>query len=201
MVYIVVTDGKGNRIASSSKEDVGKLFYEPQVLSGLGINDKSQWRSIPLPDEREVFEVYRTFSPLPNFQQHMLHTETPWDGCQDCPWGNRQSHQRLVATQGDDALLIFIGLDMKPFEAALAEDFRNTTITGIVVGLLALGGFMSLFWAQHYRLSRRILQDTNAFASEVVTSMPSGLITADKNGRISLVNSEASRLFGMPSER
>ncbi|WP_297895293.1 ATP-binding protein [uncultured Desulfovibrio sp.] len=201
VVYIVVTDGKGNRIASSSKEDVGKLFYEPQVLSGLGINDKSQWRSIPLPDEREVFEVYRTFSPLPNFQQHMLHTETPWDGCQDCPWGNRQSHQRLVATQGDDALLIFIGLDMKPFEAALAEDFRNTTITGIVVGLLALGGFMSLFWAQHYRLSRRILQDTNAFASEVVTSMPSGLITADKNGRISLVNSVASRLFGMPSER
>ena len=32
VVYIVVTDGKGNRIASSSKEDVGKLFYEPQVL-------------------------------------------------------------------------------------------------------------------------------------------------------------------------
>ena len=37
VIYMVVTDGKGNRIASSTKEDVGKSFYEPQVLAGLTI--------------------------------------------------------------------------------------------------------------------------------------------------------------------
>lgn len=201
VIYMVVTDGKGNRIASSTKEDVGKSFYEPQVLSGLTIGEKSRWRETALPDGREVFEVYRTFAPLPGFQQHMHHNDSQWDNCRDCPWDNKYGGRQPTAAQGNDDLLIFVGLDMKPFEEALAEDFRNMVITGIIVGLLALGGFMSLFWAQHYRLSRRLLHDTNAFASEVVTSMPSGLVTADENSRITLVNSAASRLFGMSRER
>ena len=201
VIYMVVTDGKGNRIASSTKEDVGKSFYEPQVLAGLTIGEKSRWRETALPDGREVFEVYRTFAPLPGFQQHMHHNESQWDNCRDCPWDNKYGGRQSTAVQGNDDLLIFVGLDMKPFEEALAEDFRNMIITGIIVGLLALGGFMSLFWAQHYRLSRRLLHDTNAFASEVVTSMPSGLVTADENNRITLVNSAASRLFGMSGER
>lgn len=41
VIYMVVTDG--NRIASSTKEDVGKS-YEPQVLSSLTIGEKSRWR-------------------------------------------------------------------------------------------------------------------------------------------------------------
>ena len=197
----MVTDGNGNRIASSSKEDVGKTFYEPQAISRLAVSNKSQWRTTALPDGREVFEVYRSFAPLPDFQQHMNHWNSRDGSCQDCPWDSPYSGRQPTTFQENDNLIIFIGLDMKPFEDALAEDFRNTVITGIIVGLLALGGFMSLFWAQHYRLSRRVLQNANAFASEVVTSMPSGLVTADENSRISLVNSAASRLFGMSGEK
>lgn len=200
VIYLVVTDRSGNLIASSSKEEVGKSFYEPQALSGLAVSGKSQWRERALPDGREVFEVYRTFAPLPEFQQHMNHSSSRWGECRDCSWGSRHGRQQAVASPEKAGLLIFIGLDMEPFEEALAEDFRNTAITGIIVGLLALGGFMSLFWAQHYKLSRRMLQDTNAFASEVVTCMPSGLVTADEKSRITLVNSAASRLFGMSGD-
>lgn len=200
VIYIVVTDAQGNRIASSTEEDVGKSFYEPQELSRLAVSEKSRWRETALPDGREVFEVYRTFAPLPGFQQHMNHNGSRWGNCGDCSWGSRRGGPQAVP-QRNDNLLIFIGLDMEPFEEALAEDFRNTAIIGIIVGLLALGGFMSLFWAQHYRLSRRLLHDTNAFASEVVTSMPSGLVTADENSRITLVNSAASKLFGTSGEK
>jgi len=201
VVYMVVTDVQGNRIASSTKEDIGKFLYEPQELSRLSASDKSRWRETALPDGREVFEVYRVFDPLPGFQQHMNHSGSRWNNCRDCSWGDRHGGRQIPATQESGKLLIFVGLDMEPFEEALAVDFRNTAIIGIIVGLLALGGFLSLFWAQHYRLSRRLLHDTNAFASEVVTSMPSGLVTADENGRINLVNSAASRLFGMSGER
>ncbi|MDL2267345.1 MAG: PAS domain S-box protein [Desulfovibrio sp.] len=201
VIYMVVIDASGNRIASSAKEDMEKTFYEPQILSSLSASEKSQWRETTLPDGREVFEVYRTFAPLPEFQQHMNHNRSRWDNCRDSSWGNKHGGRQPAATQANDTLLIFVGLDMEPFEEALDEDFRNTAIIGIIVGLLALGGFMSLFWAQHYRLSRRLLHDTNAFASEVVTSMPSGLVTADENNRITMVNSAASRLFGTSGEK
>ncbi|MDR1945959.1 MAG: PAS domain S-box protein [Desulfovibrio sp.] len=190
VVYMVVTDASGRRIASGSGEDAGKIFYEPQVLSDLAVGDKSRRRNTVLPDGREVFEVYRIFAPLPGFHRHMKHGHSRQDGA-----------RKSVEAQAGDNLFIFVGLDMAPFEEALAEDFRNTAVTGVIVGLLALGGFISLFWAQNYRLSRRLLQDTNAFASEVVTGMPSGLVTADENNRITLVNSAASRLFGVPGER
>ena len=201
VIYMAVTDDKGNRIASKSMEDTGEILYEPQVSPGLAVSDTSRWRSTTLPDGREVFEVYRIFAPLPGFRRHMHHGNPREGNCLNRSGGNRHDGGNAVESQGEGNLLIFVGLDMKPFEEALAEDFRNTAVTGIIVGLLALGGFMSLFWAQHYRLSRRMLRDTSAFASEVVTSMPSGLITADENSRIILANSAASRLFGMSGEK
>jgi two-component system sensor histidine kinase HydH len=201
VLYMVVTDGKGERIASDAEEDVGKIFHDPQVLAGLDAGDKSRWRAAVLPDGRKVFEVYRTFAPLPGFRRHMHHNGPRREDCGDCSRvGPRGGRNTADAREGDD-LLIFVGLDMEPFEEALAADFRNMAVTGVIVGLLALGGFMSLFWAQHYRLSRRMLQDTNAFASGVVTGMPSGLVTADGNGRITSVNNAASRLFGISGER
>jgi two-component system sensor histidine kinase HydH len=201
VVYMAVIDGEGKRIASDAEEDVGKILYDPRTLSGPAVGGKSRWRVADMPDGGKVFEVYRTFAPLPGFRRHMRHGDSHRDGRGDCPGGDRRGGRTIVEAQEGDDLFIFVGLDMKPFEEALDEDFRNTAVTGIIVGLLALGGFMSLFWAQHYRLSRRMLQDTNAFASGVVTSMPSGLVTADGNGRITSVNSAASRLFGIADEK
>jgi two-component system sensor histidine kinase HydH len=198
VIYMVVTDGEGKRIASGSVEDLGTTLYEPQALYGLAVSRESQWRAAVLPDGREVFEVYRIFTPLPGFKRHMHHSRPRWDNGPDCPRSGRGGGQDGADLQGGDNLLIFVGLDMAPFEEALAVDFRNTAITGLIVGLLALGGFMSLFWAQHYRLSRRMLRDANAFASEVVTSMPGGLVAADEYRRITLVNGAAYRLFGLP---
>lgn len=200
VVFMSVTDASGTILASSVKENAGKTLYTPQELSALDIGPKSQWRSAVMPDGKEAFEVYRVFSPLPGFTRHMHHSAAHPGGCGFCSSGGRRMGRggQQRAFRDEEPLFIFVGLDMAPFKEALAQDFRNTAITGIVVGLAALGGFISLFWAQNCRLSRRMLQDAKAFAAEVVTSMPSGLIATDERQNITLANGAASRLFGMP---
>jgi two-component system, NtrC family, sensor histidine kinase HydH len=105
-----------------------------------------------------------------------------------------------VGAASGGKLIIFVGLDMKPFEEALAEDDRNTAIITLLIGLLGLGGFVSLFWAHNYRLSRRLLQDTRAFASEVVGSLPVGLVTSDEHGALTHANAVAASMLGQGRE-
>jgi two-component system sensor histidine kinase HydH len=101
-------------------------------------------------------------------------------------------------TPGKDDQIIFAGFDMTPFEEARREDIRNTiTISGILA-LLGLAGFISIFWAHHYRSAKRSLQDASAFAREVVTSLPVGLIATDPEGRIAFFNAAAEKITGIP---
>jgi two-component system sensor histidine kinase HydH len=92
---------------------------------------------------------------------------------------------------------IFVGLDTAHFDEARAVDLRNTVVTAATLLLLGFGGVLSLFLAQNYRASRRMLQDATAFSSEVVANLPVGVIATDRKGRISLLNPAAERLAGV----
>jgi two-component system sensor histidine kinase HydH len=90
-----------------------------------------------------------------------------------------------------------VGLDPKPFVDARKEDIRNTVIISGVLVILGLAGFISMFWMQSYRTTKKSLQDTSAIADEVVTSLPVGLIATDKDGKIAFYNSAAERITGL----
>ena len=93
-------------------------------------------------------------------------------------------------------LTVIVGLDMAPFEAALVTGDRNTLFTALLVGLLGVGGFLSLFWAQSYKMSRRMLLDARAFADEVISSLPMGLLIVDADGAVAQINAVAEKLLG-----
>ncbi|WP_022660092.1 ATP-binding protein [Desulfovibrio desulfuricans] len=203
IVYMAVTDRAGILLAHSEPQKVGQSLYSREVVQALGVGEKSRWRTTESTAGASVFEVYRTFSPLPGFHRHMWHGSSGGGDCRDCSWGGGKNTGHGMPPSADDTednVLIFVGLDVKPFEDALAEDFRNTLITAVLVGLLGLGGFASLFWAQSYRRSRRMLQDTRAFASEVVTSLPIGLLTTDTEYKVTLVNEAAATILGKSEE-
>jgi two-component system sensor histidine kinase HydH len=101
------------------------------------------------------------------------------------------------AGKSDDEQIILVGLDPKPFEDARKEDIRNTAIISGVLVILGLAGFISMFWMQSYRSTKKSLQDTSAIANEVVTSLPVGLIATDKDGKIAFFNSAAERITGL----
>ena len=94
--------------------------------------------------------------------------------------------------------VIVVGLDMQSAEDTLAAGQRSTLFTALLVGLLGIGGLLSLFWAQSYRLSRRLLQDTKAFAAEVVGSLPLGMLILDASNRVSQTNAVAESILGQP---
>ncbi|MDD4701317.1 MAG: ATP-binding protein [Desulfovibrio sp.] len=91
--------------------------------------------------------------------------------------------------------VVVVGLDLKPFEAALAADLRYNVMSALLVAALGLAGFVSLFWAHNYRRSRRMLRDSRAMASEVVANLPLGLLTSDPSGRVAMVNETALGMF------
>ncbi len=93
--------------------------------------------------------------------------------------------------------IIFAGLDAGPLEEMLSSDLRSAVVNSLLVGLAAFAGFVSLFWAHNYRVSRRLLQDARAFAAEMVGSLPLGLLTCDASGRIALANAAAAEMLGM----
>jgi two-component system sensor histidine kinase HydH len=152
-------------------------------------------------NDRQAFEVYRFFNPLQGGGKGNRHGMGQRRQSMMCPpgaTGPTAGDWCFPATPGKDDQIIFAGFDMTPFEEARREDIRNTiTISGILA-LLGLAGFISIFWAHHYRSAKRSLQDASAFAREVVTSLPVGLIATDPDGRIAFFNAAAEKITGIP---
>ena len=200
ITFMMVTDQTGLILAHSDKSKIGTRGYDADTMAALGAGDVQKWRITDSPEVGKVFEVYKSFSPQPGFRQEMWH-----EPMGECSWWNPGSSMRSMPGMAkplpQEKQVLFVGLNVRPFEAALEEDSRNTVVIALLVGLLGFGGFVSLFWAQSSRRSRRLLQDARAFASEVVTSLPVGLLTTGPDGRVALTNETASGLLGIGSEK
>ena len=196
IVYLMVADRHGRILAHNERSRIGK------VLKALPVAEKSErWRLTELQDGQQAFEVFRIFKPLQG-------------GGRGAHRGRGQRRQAMVCppgAQGQNAgewcfpadpeksdQVIFAGFDMTPFEAARKEDIRNTLVISGVLALLGFAGFISIFWAHHYQSAKRSLQDASAFAREVVTSLPVGLIATDPEGRIAFFNAAAEKITGIP---
>lgn len=201
ILYLVVTDKTGVILAHSDRAEVGQKFYDDQSLTALNPGIKEKWRLTDHGADQRAFEVYRFFRPLADCDpstlkrppggmgRRMMMGMRGGDWCSS--WRNRDQ-QREVNDQ-----IIFVGLDRAPFEEARSEDIRNTVIISCVLLLLGFGGFLSLFWIQNYKTTKRLLQDTSAFAEDVVANLPVGLITVGKDGRIAFLNEPAEKITGL----
>jgi two-component system sensor histidine kinase HydH len=180
IVYMAVTDGKGRILAHSEAEESIVHFADPESIAALSPSDSPQWRIAYGPDDVRIFEVYKIFSPISGLR----HGDNPlWRDIADAA----QKEERVI----------FAGLDAGPFEEVLEADFRGTILSSLLVVLAAFGAFVSLFWAHNYRVSRRMLQNAEALAAEMVASLPLGLCTSNPDGRIVLANAAAAELFDM----
>jgi two-component system sensor histidine kinase HydH len=178
IVYMAVTDTEGNILAHSEPAESIVHFADPESIAALEVSDAPQWRIVDGPDDLRIFEVYRIFSPIP----HEPQADKPLAGADPAP---------------EETRVIFAGLDARPYEEALEADFRSTMLSSLLAALVAFGAFVSLFWAHNYRVSRRMLQDAEALAAEMVGSLPLGLCTSSPAGRLVLANAAAAELFGM----
>lgn len=188
IVYLAVTDARGRILAHSDPARIGTNLH-PQELGSLSApEDGRTGRFLSGDAGLEVFEVYKKFSPLPGVRRSL------WCG----PMAG-SGHDGGGHGEGrEEPALIFLGQDAHPLREAMADELRTSVIIGVLTVLFGAGGFAALFWAEHYRRSRRQLQDTQAFATEVVTCLPLGLLTTDPEGRVVLANASAASLIGRP---
>ncbi len=188
IVYLAVTDERGTILAHSDPARIGSALHPQEKVPSVILPEEGRkGRFLVADDGREVFEVYKKFSPLPGVHRSM------WCGPMAGP-----GHDGGQGAGTAAPAIILVGQDARPLEEAMADEFRTSVIIGILTVLFGAGGFAALFWAEHYRRSRRLLLDTQAFATEVVTCLPLGLLTTDPEGRVVLANAAAAVLIGKP---
>jgi two-component system sensor histidine kinase HydH len=196
VIFMAVVDPQGQAVAHSDASKVDKPFRDDQKLIHLGPDMEEDGELVRSADGGSVFEVHRRFQPLRHDIRHggghmrgMMHRhDRP-----DVPDG---WFQRL----DEEPFLIVAGLDVAPFEEAIRQDIRTTIVLSVILLLLGFGGFASMFWMLSYRSAKKSLQDTSAFADEVVTHLPVGLIATDTRGRVTFFNPAAARLTGLSPE-
>lgn len=196
VLYIIITNRNGLVLASSQHRLIGTQLRNNPYLNGIDPSDKINWKIVNQDNRQRSFEVYRYFKPITNRDE--------WMNNRMC----KMMHMRnSMMGQGNDwcfpkgktenEQIILVGLNSKPFEDARKEDIRNTMIISGILVILGLAGFISMFWMQSYRSTKKTLQDTSAIADEIVTSLPVGLIATDKDGKIAFYNSAAERITGL----
>jgi two-component system sensor histidine kinase HydH len=194
ILYLSVTDTNGLIIAHSDRSRIGQTFLDQFSLATLQPGAHEKWRLRDYENGKRSFEVYRYFQPWAN-GVGSKDRAIPRDRCRE--WGMMQNNWCFPLTPAENKQIIFVGLDVTPFEDARKEDIRNTIIISSVLVLLGFGGFYLLFLAQSYQATRRLLQDTSALAHEVVTNLPVGLIVTDRESKIAFLNGAAEKITGL----
>jgi len=196
ILYLTIVNRKGVVLASSDRGLIATHLSHNPYLSGVDVSGKTHWKIVETANQRRSFEVYRYFKPVASQDAWMNNRMQQMMGRHGMMMGPK-SDWCFPSGKAEDEQIILVGLDPKPFEDASREDIRNTMIISGVLVVLGMAGFISMFWMQRFRTAKRSLQDTSAFADEVVTSLPVGLIATDKNGRIAFYNSAAEGITGL----
>lgn len=185
IAYLMVTDAQGTILSHSQMDRIGQHRETGMDLDAIADSDEVRGRIQKLSDGKTIFEVFRRFTPsrrppagrFRNIQDpSALH------------WHERQN------------LIIFVGLDMGPIEAARRADTLHTLIMGSILLLIGFAGIFLLFLAQSYRATRQQLSRVQTFSDTIVEKMPAGLLAIDEQERIVSLNPAAARILNLSCE-
>ncbi len=98
------------------------------------------------------------------------------------------------------SLFIFVDYDLSPLEEARAADERHMAVMFAILIFVGVVGGFTLFLLANYRRSRKVVQETTAFSSEIVRTLPVGIIATDMGGRSTSANPAAREITGIGRE-
>ncbi len=171
---VALVDASGKVMAHSNPERVGHTLDVKLPPAGAS----SHWFS---EDDERAFQVARAYRPWVREGQGRGARRKE---CEDGPVG--------ASVRGQ---FILVGMDPEPFEEARWQDLRQTLLLSGMMLLMGAAGFLSLFWAHHYRSARRSLKDMEAFTATIVQQMPVGMFATDSTGRIHRDNDAARAIL------
>jgi len=204
IVYIAIVDSQGEIIAHSDPQKVGERFLKENEMTALKADEDVKWRIASNPSI-QAFEVYRLFLPVLSSQpqsHHMMQMMEHgrqmmqsrmgrWHGSE---WTKGLQSEKLL--HPDNRSVIIIGMDIASFDEAMYEDVKLMAVISSVVLLLGIAGVVSLFWAQNYTRSKKLLSNISAVSEVMINNLPEGIILTDDTLKIHYMNEIATQLFG-----
>lgn len=192
IVSLVITNRNGTVLMAADTALIGTSFLSPEALAKLDPDRQVKWDTRELPGGTAVFQVYKQFS---------------------IPQGERRRHgggHRMKRGMGGDtcgmleasiaegtSLVIFVEYDLTPLEEAQAADEKHMAVMFAILVFVGVVGCFTLFLIHSYRRSRKLVQETTAFSSEILRTLPVGIIATDMDDRITSINPAAQCITGL----
>ena len=203
ILYIVLVNDGGKILAHNDPEQIDQQFISPHTLANLSATEKVSWRTVDESGSPVSFEVYRKFLPvISQDERHPMHGRMRGgnNGMFRCQPGWLEGLPQDQILDPNERPVIIIGMDAAPYVDAMQEDFIHTLFISGIILLLGMAGVVSLFWAQSYTRSRKLLQDSRAFATEMVANFPEGIIVTDPGRKITFINPIALTILNLTPE-
>ena len=187
VLYVAMIDAEGRVLAHSRNDLVGS-----ELSVDLPEPGQTEYRFVE-GDER-AFQVVRAYQP---WQPSQRSSSCPWETGVATPGRGPHGPRGRSAGPfgGVSGWYVIVGLDPAPFEAASRQDIQETILLFGIMFLVGAAGISSLVWAQHYRTTRRSLQQMTAFTETLINQVPVGLLTTDLAGNIQRSNETAHNIL------
>lgn len=220
--FIAITFSDGSIMQSSfikGQQRMESEFLQRIALLSAGEKGRS---TIYNANERQIFLAYREFTPLTRKElwkklqkeptlkplERFMQLFRKKKESQGPPQGSGAANRKLgtqnlakdisslldTAEEDKEQPVIYVGLDARPLRELQRASIVQTVVTSSSVLLLAVVGFLSLYWAHRAQLSRRKAGRSQAMVQEVMYNLPDGLIVTDSNDQIVYMN-ELSRIL------
>lgn len=179
IAYVFIVDKQGQIVHHSDISQARSTAPWKVSLSG---DLQTENRITSLPDGSHVYEIAKNFSPQP------LSAEI--------------AHRRMIDlnhTHRDD--LIILGLKMTEFEEARRSDIQHALIMASILVVLGTGGLFFIFVIQNYYLIDRTLEQTQDFTRQIITSMANGLLSIDREAKVTTYNPSAIQLLDLGTNK
>lgn len=202
IVSLAITDRSGKILmVAKGPERAGSFILPKPAFAALRPSESAQWHEQTLSDGERIFQVYKQFTvSMVERGRHRrgrhMHGERFTERPQNflCDMLGAESEASV-----DAQWLIFVDYDLTPLEEARNVDARHTLIISVVLVFLGIVGALTLFLVRGYSRSRKMVQETTAFSSEVINTLPVGIIATDADDRITSINPVACAITGLSS--
>lgn len=210
VVYVMIVSREGKILAHSDMDQVGRdMGNMPRPEEISPDPGRILYRIKPSDQEGEVFEVYKRFVPVRREGMHgrgrmramqMMHDgdlprESP-EGQECRDWSRPYLENQRNDLPAPAEHYIFAGLSMKKERLAKERFLKETLFRGVIFLILGCAGMIALLAFQAYRAARASLTQVKAFSDQVIQNMPSGLVTVDRENRITSMNQAARDILG-----
>jgi len=196
LIFISVISSKGEIVADSRPDRKGTHLAQMLPDDMAGKTDRGHYvYRIAQQEGKRYLEVIRRFVPFQPFLPGI-------------PLSLQELHKRFTMPFGPGALpaspetyYMIIGLDMTSYDKALRRLRFQVVMLSLAMLLVGVGGWLSLAAVQGYRVSRKALQDIQAFTSLLISRLPVGIVAVDNLGRITTWNRAIAQILDLSAEQ